>query len=166
MLVSIIRFDGFCHQTADQAFIDNEAANRNTLLRALSDSRFAIYSHIVRRHILPAIDGSLLSISDRSTAVHASAFEHAHVFERALPHGRSPWLSGQGGPRRQDAVQVPQGEPHKALMPVQGSGTGPCSRSRPGSSSRARSGTTVLLMMATLTCSAVVMMANWETSAD
>jgi type IV secretion system protein VirB4 len=58
MLVSIIRFDGFCHQTADQAFIDNEAANRNTLLRALSDSRFAVYSHIIRRRIPPDIDGT------------------------------------------------------------------------------------------------------------
>src|SRR5262249_47817784 len=58
MLVSIIRFDGFCHQTADQAFIDNEAANRNTLLRAFSDSRFAVYSHIIRRRIPPAIDGA------------------------------------------------------------------------------------------------------------
>ena len=58
MLVSIIRFDGFCHQTADQAFIDNEAANLNTLLRALADSRFAVYSHIVRRRIPPAIEGA------------------------------------------------------------------------------------------------------------
>ena len=58
MLVSVIRLDGFCHQTADQAFIDNEAANRNTLLRALSDSRFAVYSHIIRRRITPDIGGS------------------------------------------------------------------------------------------------------------
>lgn len=57
MLVSVIRIDGFCHQTADQTFIDVEAANRNTLLRALSDSRFAVYSHILRRRISPAIEG-------------------------------------------------------------------------------------------------------------
>lgn len=58
MLLSIVRLDGFCHQTADQAVIDAEAANRNTLLRALSDSRFAVYSHIIRRRILPSIEGS------------------------------------------------------------------------------------------------------------
>ena len=58
MLVCVIRLDGFCHQTADQAFIDNEAANRNTLLRALSDSRFAVYSHIIRRRIAPEIGGA------------------------------------------------------------------------------------------------------------
>lgn len=58
MLVSIIKVDGFCHQTADQLTIDAEAGGRNTLMRALADSRFAVYSHIVRRRIPPAIDGT------------------------------------------------------------------------------------------------------------
>ncbi|SEM23854.1 VirB4 family type IV secretion/conjugal transfer ATPase [Xaviernesmea oryzae] len=58
MIVAIVKCDGFCHQTADQAFIDNEASNRNTLMRALSDSRFAVYSHIVRRRVPPAIGGA------------------------------------------------------------------------------------------------------------
>ncbi len=57
MFLSIIKIDGFCHQTADQADIDMEASSRNTLLRALADSRFAVYSHIVRRRIPPNIDG-------------------------------------------------------------------------------------------------------------
>ncbi|HWU61142.1 MAG TPA: VirB4 family type IV secretion/conjugal transfer ATPase [Ensifer sp.] len=57
MFLSIIKIDGFCHQTADQDDIDMEAASRNTLLRALADSRFAVYSHIVRRRIPPNIDG-------------------------------------------------------------------------------------------------------------
>lgn len=57
--LSIIKLDGFCHQTADQEDIDMEAASRNTLLRALADSRFAVYSHIVRRRIPPRIEGEI-----------------------------------------------------------------------------------------------------------
>lgn len=59
MLVAIIKIDGFCHQTADQEYIDMEAANRNTLLRALADSRFAAYSHIIRRQVPPRIGGRI-----------------------------------------------------------------------------------------------------------
>ncbi|MCJ9720005.1 VirB4 family type IV secretion/conjugal transfer ATPase [Agrobacterium sp. SHOUNA12C] len=58
MLLSIIKVDGFCHQTADQQIIDAEATARNTLIRALADSRFAVYSHIVRRRIPPDIGGA------------------------------------------------------------------------------------------------------------
>ncbi|AYG64397.1 VirB4 family type IV secretion/conjugal transfer ATPase [Rhizobium jaguaris] len=57
MLLSVIKIDGFCHQTADQEIIDVEATVRNTLIRALADSRFAVYSHIVRRRIPPNIGG-------------------------------------------------------------------------------------------------------------
>ncbi|NTA59808.1 VirB4 family type IV secretion/conjugal transfer ATPase [Agrobacterium tumefaciens] len=57
--LSIIKLDGFCHQTADQEDIDMEAASRNTLLRSLADSRFAVYTHIVRRRIPPKIDGGI-----------------------------------------------------------------------------------------------------------
>src|SRR4051812_37728795 len=58
MLLTIIKIDGFCHQTADQVIIDAEATARNTLVRALADSRFAVYSHIVRRRIPPDIGGT------------------------------------------------------------------------------------------------------------
>ncbi|NTG30104.1 VirB4 family type IV secretion/conjugal transfer ATPase [Agrobacterium rhizogenes] len=58
MLLSIIKVDGFCHQTADQQIIDAEATARNMLIRALADSRFAVYSHIVRRRIPPDIGGA------------------------------------------------------------------------------------------------------------
>ncbi|UXS05571.1 VirB4 family type IV secretion/conjugal transfer ATPase [Agrobacterium tumefaciens] len=57
--LSVIKLDGFCHQTADQEDIDMEAASRNTLLRSLADSRFAVYSHIVRRRIPPKIEGDI-----------------------------------------------------------------------------------------------------------
>ncbi|MCW2286525.1 type IV secretion system protein VirB4 [Rhodoblastus acidophilus] len=48
---------GICFQTADQAEIDLRLTGRNTIIRAMYDSRFAIYSHIVRREVHPTIGG-------------------------------------------------------------------------------------------------------------
>ncbi|WP_245449065.1 hypothetical protein [Phyllobacterium sophorae] len=53
MILSILKIDGFCHQTADQSEIDMKANVRNTLMRSLGDSRYAVYSHIIRRRITP-----------------------------------------------------------------------------------------------------------------
>jgi type IV secretion system protein VirB4 len=57
MLMSFVKLDGFCFQTADQAAINQKLEGRNTFVRALNDSRFAVYSHIVRREIQPSIPG-------------------------------------------------------------------------------------------------------------
>ncbi|EIM26521.1 VirB4 family type IV secretion/conjugal transfer ATPase [Microvirga lotononidis] len=57
MLMSFVKFDGFCFQTADQADINLKLEGRNTFVRALNDSRFAVYSHIIRREIRPTLDG-------------------------------------------------------------------------------------------------------------
>ena len=56
-LVSCIKLDGFCFQTADQSEINLRLSARNTLVRALNDSRFALYSHIIRRDVPAAICG-------------------------------------------------------------------------------------------------------------
>ena len=53
----VVKIGGFCFQTADQAEIDMRLSSRNTVLRAMNDSRFALYSHIVRREVHPDIDG-------------------------------------------------------------------------------------------------------------
>ena len=58
ILVAFIKVDGFCHQTADQADIDMKASVRNTFLRAMADSRYSVYSHIIRRRITPEAEGS------------------------------------------------------------------------------------------------------------
>ena len=47
----VVKVGGYCFQTADQAEIDMRLSGRNTLIRAMNDSRFAIYSHIVRREV-------------------------------------------------------------------------------------------------------------------
>jgi type IV secretion system protein VirB4 len=57
-LLTAIKLDGFCFQTADQSEINLRLTARNSLVRALNDSRFALYSHIVRREVPAAIDGS------------------------------------------------------------------------------------------------------------
>ena len=58
MILVVLKIDGFCHQTADQSDIDMKASVRNTLMRSLSDSRYAVYSHIVRRRIAPQTLGT------------------------------------------------------------------------------------------------------------
>lgn len=57
--VSVVKVAGFCFQTADQVEIDNRLSARNTVVRAMNDSRFAIYSHIIRREVTPKIGGHI-----------------------------------------------------------------------------------------------------------
>jgi type IV secretion system protein VirB4 len=54
----VVKIGGFCFQTADQAEIDMRLSARNTLIRSMNDSRFAIYSHIIRREVHPHIGGA------------------------------------------------------------------------------------------------------------
>ena len=49
MFVTCLEVAGFCFQTADQDEIDRRLKSRNDFVRALNDSRFAVYSHIIRR---------------------------------------------------------------------------------------------------------------------
>ena len=54
----VVKIGGFCFQTADQADIDMRLSARNTLLRAMNDSRFAVYCHTIRREVVPEIGGA------------------------------------------------------------------------------------------------------------
>lgn len=56
-LVAVIQLSGLPFQTMDQAELNNRAWNRNTTLRNLSTSRFAVYTTIIRRYVTPEIDG-------------------------------------------------------------------------------------------------------------
>ena len=58
LFVTSVKLDGFCFQTADQSEINQRLSTRNTLIRAMNDSRFAVYSHIIRREVQPEIGGS------------------------------------------------------------------------------------------------------------
>ncbi|PCI98717.1 MAG: type VI secretion protein [Alphaproteobacteria bacterium] len=50
-LLQIIKVDGIAFETADQEDIDHLKDVRATMLRGLSNSRFALYHHIIRREI-------------------------------------------------------------------------------------------------------------------
>ncbi len=59
LLLSILKLDGFCFETADMAEINARLATRNILLRGLGTSRFAVMTHIVRRAIEPSLPGRI-----------------------------------------------------------------------------------------------------------
>ncbi len=54
-LLQILKIDGFAWETADQDQINQLAHERNTLLRGLGNSRFALYHHIIRREMSMSI---------------------------------------------------------------------------------------------------------------
>jgi len=55
LLMNFIKLEGFSFQTADWSDINVRMLGRNDLVRTLANSRFAVYSHIIRREIEPAI---------------------------------------------------------------------------------------------------------------
>src|SRR3984957_16291258 len=58
LFLTSIKLDGFCFQTADQSEINQRLSTPHTLVRAMNDSRFAVYSHIIRREVQPEIGGA------------------------------------------------------------------------------------------------------------
>jgi len=56
-LLTILRLDGLCVQTADQDSTNARYEQRNTLIKGLNDSRFSIYSHVIRREIQTELEG-------------------------------------------------------------------------------------------------------------
>ncbi len=55
MLMSFLHLSGFCFETADISEVNARLLGRNDLLRALGSSRYALYTHIVRREVKPSI---------------------------------------------------------------------------------------------------------------
>jgi len=55
LLMNFIKLDGFSFQTADWSEINVRMLGRNDLVRTLANSRFALYSHIIRREVEPKI---------------------------------------------------------------------------------------------------------------
>ena len=106
-LVSFIKLDGFCFQTADQSEINLRLSARNTLVRALNDSRFALYSHIIRRQVPAVIPGIIRYrvLRGAQPALYGKPLRQADVRQRTLPHGHSPGFSGQGRRDRRDAAR-------------------------------------------------------------
>ncbi|HYD45847.1 MAG TPA: hypothetical protein VEA79_11350, partial [Phenylobacterium sp.] len=57
MLMQVIHLQGLPFETADTEEINYRKALRDGALRAIANSRFALYHHIVRREVSPAVEG-------------------------------------------------------------------------------------------------------------
>ena len=69
LLMNFIKLDGFSFQTADWSEINVRMLGRNDLVRTLANSRFAIYSHIIRREVEPrSLRRSTMTCAARSTS--------------------------------------------------------------------------------------------------
>lgn len=51
LFMAVIKLDGYCFETADQAEINSRLLARNDLIRTLGSSKFAVYTHIIRREV-------------------------------------------------------------------------------------------------------------------
>ena len=60
-LLKILKIEGLPFETADQVDINMRKNVRATMLRGLSNSRFAIYHHIIRREEVRSLDGTFES---------------------------------------------------------------------------------------------------------
>lgn len=56
LLMQAIRLRGLLFETADTAELNYRKALRDAMLRAVGSSRFALYHHVVRRRVEPALD--------------------------------------------------------------------------------------------------------------
>jgi len=56
-LIQVIKLDGYSFETTDQIDLNQKKNIRATMLKALSNSRFAVYQHTVRREINEPQDG-------------------------------------------------------------------------------------------------------------
>jgi type IV secretion system protein VirB4 len=57
-IAAVVKLDGLFFQTEDQAELNMRANVRNTMIRALGSSRYALWSTVVRRELKPDLGGS------------------------------------------------------------------------------------------------------------
>ena len=57
-LMQVIKLDGFPFETADSDELNYRKTVRETLLRGIANSRFALYHHVVRRAVTPVFEGA------------------------------------------------------------------------------------------------------------
>jgi type IV secretion system protein VirB4 len=66
MLMQVIRLGGLPFETADTDEINYRKSLRDGALRAFANSRFALYHHIIRREVIPAVEGKFADDFSRS----------------------------------------------------------------------------------------------------
>ena len=57
MLMQVIHLAGLPFETSDTETLNYRKAVRDTMLRGIASSRFAIYHHVVRREVQPTVEG-------------------------------------------------------------------------------------------------------------
>ena len=57
LLMQFIKVKGFLFETSDTSEINYRKTLRDSMLRAIGTSRFAIYQHVIRRRVEPDLDG-------------------------------------------------------------------------------------------------------------
>jgi len=66
MLMQVIHLAGLPFETADTETLNYRKAVRETMLRGVASSRFAVYHHVIRREVQPAVDGEYADDFSRS----------------------------------------------------------------------------------------------------
>ena len=56
-LLQVLKLDGFPFETADTEELNYRKSVRDTMLRGIANSRFALYHHVVRREVQAELDG-------------------------------------------------------------------------------------------------------------
>jgi type IV secretion system protein VirB4 len=57
LLIQFLYLDGFPFETADSSELNYRQSVRETMLRSIASSHFAVYHHVVRREVTPELDG-------------------------------------------------------------------------------------------------------------
>ncbi|WP_027232979.1 VirB4 family type IV secretion system protein [Phyllobacterium sp. UNC302MFCol5.2] len=99
LLLSVLKVEGFCFETADMAQINGKLEGRNTILRTLGNSRYAVYGHMIRRRLEPKLDGEFTNpFADELNRRYMAQLEQRRMFvnEMYITIVRRP-LRGQVG---------------------------------------------------------------------
>lgn len=65
-LLQVLKLDGFLFETADSRELNYRKIVRETMLRGIANSRFALYHHVVRRRVDPELSGTYGDAFSRS----------------------------------------------------------------------------------------------------
>ncbi len=65
-LMQVLHLSGFPFETADTEELNYRKSVRDTMLRGVADSRFALYHHVLRREVSPELDGEFAEGFSRS----------------------------------------------------------------------------------------------------
>jgi type IV secretion system protein VirB4 len=84
-VMQVLTLEGLMFETADTQDLNHRKALRDAMLRAIGSSRFALYSHVVRRRVTPALSGDFPdSFSQRLDTAWAERLGQRELFTNDL----------------------------------------------------------------------------------